>query len=280
MEELSGRTAVVTGGAAGIGRAVGRRLAREGMTVVLADRDADALDATVAELRGEGAEVTGVPTDVSDPDANARLADAAYDAHGAVHLLHLNAGIGGTVPLLDPDPKVWQRVVGVNLLGVVYGIKAFGARMVESGEPGVIVATSSGAGAEGTSYLSGPYAATKNAVVSVMESLYGELRDRKAAVRAAVLFPPLTASSMGNPQVEAWLRGNGVPATLMQPEDVAELLLDGVRRGRFYIRIGREQSASLYNGAVSDDFFEWNERVIRSRAEAQISDGTPEGHLW
>ena len=180
MEQLSGRTAVVTGGAAGIGRAVGRRLGREGMRVVLADRDADTLEATVAELRGEGVEVTGVPTDVSDPDANRHLADVAFDTYGGVHVLHLNAGIGGTVPLLDPDVKVWQRVVGVNLLGVVYGIKAFAGRMVESGEEGVIVATSSGAGAEGTSYRPGPYAATKNAVVSIVESLYGELRDREA----------------------------------------------------------------------------------------------------
>ena len=85
---------------------------------------------------------------------------------------------------------------------------------------------------------------------------------------------------MGNPQVEAWLRGNGVPSTLMQPEDVAELLLDGIRHGRFYIRIGQEESERLFDGAVGDDFFAWNERVIRGRAEAQISDGTPDGHLW
>ncbi|WP_158548698.1 SDR family NAD(P)-dependent oxidoreductase [Blastococcus sp. TF02A-26] len=280
MEELSGRTAVVTGGAAGIGRAVGRRLAREGMKVVLADRDADTLEATAAELRGEGHEVTAVPTDVSDPEANVRLADAAFDAYGNVHLLHLNAGIGGTVPLLDPDPEVWQRVVGVNLLGVVYGIKAFGTRMVDAGEDGVIVATSSGAGAEGTSYQSGPYAATKNAVVSVMESLYGELRDRKATVRAALLFPPLTESSMGNPRVEQWLRDNGVPTTLMQPEDVAELLLDGVRRGRFYIRINEAENERLFGNRLSPEFFAWNERITRGRAEAQISDTAPDGHLW
>ena len=280
MDEFSGRSAVVTGGAAGIGRAVGRRLAREGMKVVLADRDADALEATVGELRAEGAEVTGVPTDVSEPEDNQRLADAAFDAYGAVHLLHLNAGIGGTVPLLDPDPAVWQRVVGVNLLGVVYGVKAFGARMVDSGEEGVIIATSSGAGAEGTSYQSGPYAATKNAVVSVVESLYGELRDRKANVRAALLFPPLTESSMGNPRVEQWLRDNGVPTTLMQPEDVAELLLDGVKRGRFYIRINQTENDTLFDGRLDPEFFEWNERITRGRAEAQIADTAPDGHLW
>ena len=280
MEDLSGRTAVVTGGAAGIGRAVGRRLGREGMKVVLADRDADTLEATVAELRGEGVEVTGVPTDVSEPEANDRLADAAFDAYGAVHLLHLNAGIGGTVPLLDTDPTVWQRVVGVNLLGVVYGIEAFGARMVESGEDGVIVATSSGAGAEGTSYRSGPYAATKNAVVSVMESLHGELRDRKARIRCALLFPPLTESSMGNPRVEQWLRDNGVPTTLMQPEDVAELLLDGVRRGRFYIRINEAENERLFGGRLEPEYFAWNDRVTRGRAQAQLADTAPDGHLW
>ncbi len=280
MEQLSGRTAVVTGGGNGIGLATGRRLAREGMRVVLADRDAEAVGAAEAELRGEGLEVTGVPADVSDPDANQRLADVAFETYGGVHVLHLNAGIGGTQPLLDPETKTWERVVGVNLLGVVWGIKAFVPRMVASGEEGLVIATSSGAGAEGTSYRSAPYAATKNAVVSVMEALYGELKDVGAAVRAAVLFPPLTESSMGNPRVEAWLRDNGVPTTLMQPADVAELLLDGIRNERFYIRIGEKQNEGLFDGALSAEYFAWNEGVIRGRAEAQLADTSPDGHLW
>jgi NAD(P)-dependent dehydrogenase (short-subunit alcohol dehydrogenase family) len=280
VEQLSGRTAVVTGGGNGIGLATGRRLAREGMRVVLADRDAEAVAAAEAELRGEGLEVTGVPADVSDPEANRRLADVAFETYGAVHVLHLNAGIGGTQPLLDPETATWERVVKVNLLGVVWGIKAFVPRMVASGEEGLVVATSSGAGAEGTSYRSAPYAATKNAVVSVMESLYGELKDTGSPVRAAILFPPLTESSMGNPRVEAWLRDNGVPTTLMQPADVAELVLDGIRNERFYIRIGEKQNAELFGGLLSDEYFTWNDTVIRGRAEAQLADTSPEGHLW
>jgi hypothetical protein len=76
------------------------------------------------------------------------------------------------------------------------------------------------------------------------------------------------------------LRDNGVPTTLMQPEDVAELLLDGLRRGRFYIRINQTENETLFHDRLDPAFFEWNERITRGRAEAQIADTAPDGHLW
>ena len=176
-------------------------------------------------------------------------------------------------------------MVGVNLLGVVWGIKAFIRRMIESGEEGLVLATSSGAGAEGTIYMSAAYAPTKNAVVSIMECLYGQLRDQESQVRVGIVFPPLTATSLsGDPEtmklVESHLQSTGVPAVLVQPDEVAKMIVDGIERGRFFIRTGREENDAFFGGAHSAEFFAWRERMVRGRADAQLSDGTPDHYLW
>jgi short-subunit dehydrogenase len=170
-------------------------------------------------------------------------------------------------------------------MGVVWGIKAFVPRMLEAGEEGVVLATTSGAGTDGTTYTGNAYAATKNAVLSVMECLYGQLRDKQSLVRAGLVFPPLTATNLAGDGadmklVEGMLNSRGVPAVLIQPEQVAELVLDGVERGRFFIRIGREENERIFGGALSDEYFAWNEAMIRGRAEAQLGDGAPDSYLW
>lgn len=285
MEDLAGKVAVVTGGGGGIGAATGKLLAEQGMRVVLADVNPERLDATVAEQQAAGLDVIGVVCDVADFASVQELADTAYDAFGAVHVLHLNAGIGGGGSLFDDVTENWERVLGINLKGVIWGIKAFVPRMLAAGEDGLVVATSSGAGADGTSYNTASYAATKMAVVSVMECLYGQLRDQGSRVRAGVAFPPLAATNLsGAPEnmkhVEAMLQSQGIPMTLVQPEGVARMILDGIRRDRFFFRVDARVSKECFEGAISGDFLEWNERMIRGRAEAVLADGAPDPYLW
>jgi NAD(P)-dependent dehydrogenase (short-subunit alcohol dehydrogenase family) len=213
------------------------------------------------------------------------LARYAFDELGSVHVLHLNAGIGAMTSLINDDTSGWEQAVGVNYFGVVWGIKAFVPRMIELGEPGVVIATSSGAGTEGTAFEQPAYASTKAAVLTVMESLHGQLSGTGALLRAAVLFPPLTATNLAGdpsymPIVENMLQAKGVPAVLTQPEQVAELVLDGIRNERFFIRVDEARSKALFDGLLTQDYLEWNERMIRGRAEAQISDGVPDDYLW
>lgn len=148
IDDLAGRVAVVTGGASGIGRAMGRRFAEEGMRVVLADVEQPALDATVAELRGEGHDVSAVATDVADFAAVERLRDTVLDRYGAVHLLCNNAGVGAGAEGRMRDHTLNDRrwALGVNVWGVIHGIKAFVPAMLTHGEPGHVVNTSSGNG--------------------------------------------------------------------------------------------------------------------------------------
>jgi NAD(P)-dependent dehydrogenase (short-subunit alcohol dehydrogenase family) len=191
IERLAGRVAVVTGGASGIGRAMGERFARDGMRVVLADVEAPVLEATVAALRDEGLDVTGVVTDVSDLASVEALRDATLDAHGAVHLLCNNAGVGAGADghMWDHTLNDWRWALEVNVWGVIHGIKAFVPAMLAGGEEGHVVNTSSGNG--GIAPLPGTpiYALTKSAVVTLTESLYAQLGQVGARVGASVLFP-------------------------------------------------------------------------------------------
>ena len=149
MKDLNGKVAVITGAGSGFGREFARLGAREGMKLVLADVQREALDAVVAELGGAGAEVVGEVVDVADSGQVARLADRAFQAFGPVHLLMNNAGVGGGGYLWENTDKDWNWVLGVNLMGVVHGIQHFVPRMLEAnrhGTPGHIVNTASMAG--------------------------------------------------------------------------------------------------------------------------------------
>jgi NAD(P)-dependent dehydrogenase (short-subunit alcohol dehydrogenase family) len=286
MDQLNGKVAVVTGAASGIGYCTAALLARQGMKVVLADVNEAQLNDAVAKIKAEGGEAIGVKTNVGDFESVKNLAEVTYSTFGAAHIVHLNAGISTGSSLFDDEIDSWRRITDINYLGVVWGIKAFVNRMIEGGEEGLILATSSGAGAEGTSYYTPAYASGKMAVVSLLECLHGQLRDRQSKVRAGLVFPPLTATRLAgdDPQVlagtEAYLQSRGVPAKLVVPEKVAEMVLDGIRRGRFFIGADSRTSAEFYEGAMTPEFFEWNARMIRGRAEAQLNDGKPDAYLW
>lgn len=191
MRTLSGKVAVVTGGAGGIGRALGARFAKEGMAVVLADVEKPALDAAVAELQAQGTEAMGVVTDVSRFESVADLRDRVLATHGAVHLVCNNAGIGAGAegPLWEHELNDWRWALNVNLYGVIHGINAFVPTMVAGGQEGHVVNTSSGNG--GISPLPGTpqYAVTKAAVVTLTECLYAQLREAGSSIGVSVLFP-------------------------------------------------------------------------------------------
>lgn len=285
MENLKGKVAVVTGSASGIGLCTSASLARRGVCVVMADKNAEMLGNAAAALMSEGLEVHDVEADVASFASMQNLANVAYDRFGKVNIVHLNAGVAGNASFFDDVTDNWERIVDINLLGVVWGIKAFVSRMIESGEEGLILATSSGAGAEGLNYGASGYAATKISVMAIMEALHGQLRDRKANVRSALVFPPLTATRLaGDPammeHIEAHLNSTGVPSVLIQPEMVADMVVDGIEKGRFYIGATRENSARIFGGAISEEFFQWHERMVRGRADAQIGDGKPDAFLW
>ncbi|MBT5775182.1 MAG: SDR family NAD(P)-dependent oxidoreductase, partial [Dehalococcoidia bacterium] len=154
MQEFEGKVAVVTGAASGMGRAFAERFAQEGMRVVLADVEAPALEATVTEFRQREFDVIGVQADVSNQQAVEDLANQAFEQFGAVHILCNNAGVAGDLdfigernkPLWEQSPSLWDWTFGVNVSGVLYGIKAFLPRMLEQGEPAHVINTASMAG--------------------------------------------------------------------------------------------------------------------------------------
>ena len=173
MKDFTDKVAVVTGAASGIGLAATERFLAEGMKVVLADIEKEALDRQVERLASAGGEVLGVNCDVRDPESVKELAEQTLGAFGGVHVVFNNAGVGPAGPMLDTTPADWRWIVDVNLLGVAYGVITFGPILRDAGE-GHIINIASEAGLVSNQSL-GMYAATKHAVVGLTESLYREL---------------------------------------------------------------------------------------------------------
>ena len=170
MRNLAGRTAFVTGGASGIGLALGRSFAEAGMKVMLADIETDALAAAVETLRAFGPKVRGIACDVADPASVERAAEASYAAFGNVHVVCNNAGVGGGSGIDTIALDTWRWVLDVNLMGVLHGIRSFLPHLRAHGEGGHIVNTASMAGMNSGLGFS-PYSASKFAVVNMSEGL-------------------------------------------------------------------------------------------------------------
>jgi NAD(P)-dependent dehydrogenase (short-subunit alcohol dehydrogenase family) len=248
LSELAGRTAVVTGAASGIGLGIARRCRDRGMNVVMLDVEPGALQAAASGIGGEE-HVLALPSDVSDPDGVEEVAAAAYERFGAVHLLVNNAGVSITGPLWAMTPKDWNWVVGVNLIGVANGIRSFGSRMVEGGEEGHIVSTSSLAGLTPMPHA-GVYSATKSGVVALSEVLYHDLRAAGSRIGVSVLCPGLVNTNIlksvrNRPHGAEETADMPIPDEALEffklgdtPEDVADRVLRAVENDDFYILTG------------------------------------------
>ena len=259
MRDFEGKVAVITGGASGMGKAFAERFAREGVKIVLADVEEEALNATVLELQQAEHDVVGVLADVSSAQAIEELAEKTLDAYGKVHLLFNNAGVGGGgegSKLWEHSIQDWDWTFGVNLWGVVYGIKTFLPIMLEQGEEGHVINTASIAGLIGGAGLD-IYGATKHAVVRISEALHLQLAEIDSKVKASVLCPGFVDTNIGtswrNRPDELWTGGarpsdeelerrrqvrisaQATRTNVITPEQVADQVFEAVRDERFYI---------------------------------------------
>ncbi|MFD1659729.1 SDR family NAD(P)-dependent oxidoreductase [Streptomyces caeni] len=268
MELSAGQVAVVTGAASGIGLAMARRFAAEGLRVVLADVEEGALEKAASLLREEGGTVHARVVDVGERAEVLALADDVYERFGAVHVLCNNAGVGSGAEgrMWEHDPNDWAWAFAVNVWGVLHGVQAFVPRMLAGGQAGHVVNTSSGDGGIAPLPTASVYAVTKAAVVTMTESLYAHLRAEHARVGASVLFPGphmlrtgLWESHRNRParyakqkprrtpyrslaQWESAMRAAGNEVRFTPVEEVAGLVVDGIRADRFWLLPGSEHS--------------------------------------
>ncbi len=260
MQDLHGKVAVVTGGASGIGYALARCLASEGAHVLIGDVEAAALERAVSDLRDSGVDIEGVVTDVTDPAQMQALADAAVTRFGGVHVFCNNAGVGGGGLSWEMPLSTWEWVIGVNLWGVIHGVRAFVPLLMQQTEAH-IVNTASVAGLVAAPFM-GPYNASKHAVVAISETLHHELALSAPQVKVSVLCPGwvntniaqsarnrpahLQEGAAPDPEAAELLRGfieQGMP-----PDEVAAKVLEAIREERFWILTHDEEGDFWVDG--------------------------------
>ena len=251
MRELAGKTAFVTGGASGIGLALGRAFAETGMKVMLADIETDALAAAVKSLHDFAPHVRGVTCDVADPLSVERAAKASYEAFGNVHVVCNNAGVAGGGGIDNISLDTWRWVLDVNLMGVLHGIRTFLPHIRAHGEGGHIVNTASMAGMLRSPGLS-PYAASKFAVVAMSEGLAAQLKP--LGIGVTVLCPgfvrtrisesgrnrparygPTQAPDPASPAGALAARIAELVQSGIDPSDVAARVLTAIREDELYV---------------------------------------------
>ena len=262
MRDFKGKCAVITGAGSGIGAALTRRAAAEGMKVVLADIAEDAVRGVAASL--DGAETLALRCDVTDEANVMALANAAFERFGSVDLLCNNAGVvpgGRHRRAWEYTVADWEWSLGVNLYGVVHGMRAFVPRMIAAGRPAHIMNTASVAGVVSGSG-SVCYGAAKHAVVRATEGLYAGLREIGAPIGVTMLIPGLVKTAIYDAEQrrpERYASAEGVPtesAELEQmreelyrnattPEEAADIAFKGIVEDRFYVF-----TTTSFDGAV------------------------------
>ncbi len=275
MKELSDRVAVVTGGASGIGKALVKAFLGEGMKVVVADVEKAALDATLEEV---GDNATGFVVDVSKPESVQALADFTYDTHGACHVLCNNAGVAApNMPLWETEPSDFTWVHGVNVGGVVHGVQAFVPRMIASGEEGHVINTSSGDGGISPLAQQVVYASSKAAVSIMTECLHAHLVGEQTNLRASIFYPSggmlktgIWTTKRNRPPelartkaVDAsqettfddfmeGMKRAGIELPVQDLDELAQVVIEGIRNEDFVIMIGREEMEATLNDRAAN----------------------------
>lgn len=266
MEHLEGRVAVITGAASGIGLALAHRFAAEGMRLVLSDVEEPALAAAVAGLPAD-VEVVSMRCDVSRLEQVEALCDLAVSSFGAVHVVCNNAGVGGGGAMTELDIDDWSWILGVNLWGVINGVRTFLPVLVEQGE-GHIVNTASVAGLFAAPFM-GAYNVSKYGVVALSETLFNELAMAHPNVNVSVLCPSWVRTNIadsarnrpGGPPADAGATAEIIETFIsrgIDPAAVADRVLDGIRDRRFYILTHEDTAAA-----------------VEARMRAILDDGTP-----
>ena len=254
------RVAVITGAASGIGRGLAERFAAEGMRVVIADVEEGRLAELESDLKSKGTTVLAVKTDVSNAEEVENLAAQTLDTFGGVHILCNNAGVVCSHPVWEHTLADWEWVLGVNLWGVIHGIRAFVPRMITQGDACHIVNTASILGLVGGSG-EGIYKVSKHGVVVLSETLADELAQKGANIQVHVLCPGwvrtgILDSARNRPDVlqnptegprEPIIGGSRNTRAEMEaglsPAEVAEHVYNAIQSGTFYIHTHPEHKA-------------------------------------
>jgi NADP-dependent 3-hydroxy acid dehydrogenase YdfG len=251
MKDFSQKTAVITGAGSGFGREFARKGAALGMNLVLADVQNDALMAVADELTAKGAKVIAEVIDVSKGEQVDALAGAAKKAFGNVHLLFNNAGVAAGGLMWEHSQADWEWVLGVNVWGVIHGVRAFVPAMLAHGEAGHIVNTASVAGLLSAPTM-GVYNVSKHSVVALSETLYNDLRMVKSKLGASVLCPAFVptgihlshrnrpedlAAAEPTPSMIASQKASekAVTSGKVSAPEVCDLTFKAIEEDRFYI---------------------------------------------
>ena len=261
MKSFSGKVAVITGGASGIGLSLAEAFGEEGMKLVLGDVDQDALDRAVKALADKGYEAIGVSCDVAKFEQVQALADAALHRFGRIHIVCNNAGVSITGPIFEMSLDDWRWVYDVNVWGVIHGIRAFVPILMRQGEEAHVVNTASLAAFNGTGDHS-PYCSSKAAVLSISQSLFNEMAAFDTRIGVSVVCPGMVNTLINKSwrnrprgdkpwserefKDEAFVRGSeSFQAAGVPPCEIAKLTLEAIKQGRFYVFNGDDWTGYL-----------------------------------
>jgi len=268
MQQFKDRVAVITGGGSGLGRAMAFRFAREGMKIVLADMDEKAMASTEAELKGLGATVLSVKTDVSKGDQVEALAQKALATFGGVHVVANNAGVAEHGAVWENTVADWQWVLGVNVWGVIHGVRVFTPIMLKQETEGHIINTASVAGLLSPPGM-GIYCVSKHAVVTLTECLHQDLAERNAKVKCSVLCPAYVPTGIAH-------SGRNRPAEFSDQRQRSErdrALEEAVRHAVAHGKITPDQVADAVFEAVRDKkFYILTHKRIKDSVQMRLED--------
>ena len=277
MKDFNGKLAVVTGGASGVGFAIGEALAKEGAKVILTDVEQESLEASTETLVEQSLEVSCKVADVSDSSSMHELAEWCQSEHGPVHLLFNNAGVAPAelLPIWDTKPNDWQWAYGVNVMGVLHGIQAFVPNMLSHGEEARVINTCSGNGAFINLPSTPIYTSSKASVSSITEVLKLQLDQAEANLKVSILFPgphtvrtKLFSAERNRPEelardpdapehpissVEDMLEmmsSMGIEMETTEPEEVASFCLSQIKLGNYWINPISEKSEQAFKDRV------------------------------